>query len=412
MKLFNPRQMIAAVALTSISLLATVTPVHARDKETGKVKIYLSMSYTGNAWMTHASNIVKALAKTPPYDKLVIFKEVISGVDVQAQNSAYESMIADGADGIITFPISSSGLNRSMKKACDAGVIIFSFANHVTEQCGYSLAYIGAGFGENTAQALVNELNGKGKILLSRGVPGSGVDKRHYDGAMSVFNKYPDIKIVSEYYGMWDDQTTQAETSKALAANPDIDGIWAQAGEFGALKAILASGRDNLPAMTGENSAGFRHALANPEYQKRGLRGVSAGDSPIIAGVSFKLMMEMILNGRKVNTHHMTYPLAWLMAKDVKYCNGDRPDATCNTYPAGKVADSFISESFNNKLVPEISLVSVLEGKPTPGAKISPLPAGELFPPAPSLPGISCNKCELAKNPYVVNKITPLILTK
>src|SRR6201747_878817 len=90
----------------------------AQDK---KFKIYLSLSYSGNDWQTEAANIVKALAATPPYDKLVDLKEVISGTDVQAQISAYESMIANGADGIISFPISSSGLNKAIRRGCKKG---------------------------------------------------------------------------------------------------------------------------------------------------------------------------------------------------------------------------------------------------------------------------------------------------
>jgi ribose transport system substrate-binding protein len=145
----------------------------------------------------------------------------------------------------------------------------------VTEPCAYNVSYITAGFGENTAQALVNALNGKGKIFLSRGVPGNSVDKRHTDGAMHIFKEYPGIQVVAEYYSFWDDRTTQQETAKALAAHPDVDGIWAQAGEFGAIQALRDKGTRLVP-MTGENSNGFRLALADPEAQKN--RRLSPGD--------------------------------------------------------------------------------------------------------------------------------------
>ncbi len=73
----------------------------AQDK---KIKVYLALSYSGNAWQSEAANVVKALAKTPPYDKTVDLTEVISGTDPQAQIAAYESMIDAGAQGIISFP--------------------------------------------------------------------------------------------------------------------------------------------------------------------------------------------------------------------------------------------------------------------------------------------------------------------
>ena len=91
-------------AVTAMGILATTAaPSQAQDK---KLKIYLSLSYSGNNWQSEAANIVKALAATPPYDKMVELKEVISGTDVQAQISAYESMISDHAAGIISFPVS------------------------------------------------------------------------------------------------------------------------------------------------------------------------------------------------------------------------------------------------------------------------------------------------------------------
>lgn len=380
-------------------LAATLGGAQAQDK----FKIYLSLSYSGNAWQSEAANIVKALAATPPYDKMVELKEVISGTDVQAQISAYESMISDGAAGIISFPVSPTGLNRTIHRGCEKGVLFFMYDGTVTEPCAYNVSYITAGFGENTAQALVNELNGKGKIFLSRGVPGNSVDKRHTDGAMAIFKKYPGIKVVAEYYGMWSDQTTQEETAKALAAHPDVDGIWAQAGEDGAVKAMLATGRNKLVPMTGENSNGFRLALADPAYQKMGMRGVSSGSPPATAGYAFKLMMEGLTKKRKLDVHNIQYPLPWVPAADVKLCPGDRFENGCNTFPAGKVPDSFVTEVFEPTLLPELSLVTALNGTPTPGATIQPLPAK--VDEAPDTPGINCQKCKAAADEYPLTKV-------
>ncbi len=382
-------------------LLAGVAgAANADDK---KLKIYLSLSYSGNSWQSEAANIVKALAATPPYDKAIELKEVISGTDVQAQISAYESMISDGAAGIISFPVSPTGLNRAIRKGCDKGTLFFMYDGTVTEPCAYNVSYITAGFGENTAQALVNVLGGKGNIFLSRGVPGNSVDKRHTDGAMAIFKKYPGIKVIAEYYGMWSDQTTQSETAKALAAHPDVDGIWAQAGEDGAIKALLATGSKKLVPVVGENSNGFRLALANPAYQAAGFKGVSSGSPPATAGYAFKLMMEMLTKGRKLTTHNIEYPLPWVPAEGVKLCPGDRFENGCNTFPAGKVPDSFVTEVFEANLLPELSLVTALDGKPTPGMTIQPLP-GEVTA-APDTPGINCQKCNGNGDIYALTKI-------
>ena len=391
-------------AVAGMSLAAAVTGAQAQEK---KFKIYLSLSYSGNAWQSEAANIVKGLAATPPYDKMVELKEVISGTDVQAQISAYESMIASGANGVISFPVSPTGLNRAVHRGCEKHVLFFMYDATVTEGCAYNVSYITAGFGENTAQALVNEMHGRGSIFMSRGVPGNSVDKRHYDGAMSVFKRYPGIKVVAEYYGMWDDQTTQSETAKALAAHPDVDGIWAEAGEDGAIKALLATGRQKLIPVTGENSNGFRLALANPELQKRGVQGVSSGSPPATAGYAFKLMMESLTKKRVLNTHNIQYPLPWVPADQVKLCPGDRFENGCNAFPQGKVPDSFVTEVFEPQLLPESSLVMALDGKPTPDSSIQPLPAS--VTPAPDEPGINCQRCEPPKNLYHLTKVEPTV---
>ena len=397
-----------AVALGTTALLAIVAltgAASAQDPDK-KFKIYLSLSYSGNSWQSEAANIVKALAATPPYDKQVELIEVISGTDPQAQISAYESMIEAGADGIVSFPISSTALNRTIKRGCDEGVLFFSYDATVTEPCAYNVSYITSGFGENTAQALVNELGGKGKIFLSRGVPGNSVDKRHTDGAMHIFNQYPGIEVAAEYYSYWDDRTTQQETAKALAAHPDVDGIWAQAGEYGAIQALLDKGGDLVPVV-GENSNGFRLALANPEMQAKGLKGVSSGSPPAQSGYAFKLMMEILTGKRELEPTNIQYPLPWVPADKVKLCEGDTFENGCNTFPDGKVPSSFVTEVFNPELLPELSLASALEGKPTPGATIQPLPAEVTK--APNEPGINCQRCEPPADLYKLTDVEPTV---
>lgn len=392
---------LAGMVAASIGVAAQA---HAEDAK--KFKVYLSLSYSGNAWQSEAANIVKALAKTPPYDKTVELKEVISGTDPQAQISAYESMIDDGANAIISFPISSTALNRTIKRGCDEGVLFFMYDATVTESCAYNVSYLSSGFGENSAQALVNELGGKGKIFLSRGVPGNSVDQRHTDGAMSVFKKYPGIEVVAEYYSFWDDRTTQQETAKALAAHPDVQGIWAQAGEYGAIQAMLDAG-DRLVPMTGENSAGFRLALADPDMQKKGLKGVSAGSPPAQSGYAFKLAMEILTGARKLDPMNIEYPLPWVPAKDVKVCEGDKYENGCNVFPPSKVPTSFVSEVLNSTLLPEVNVESALNGTPVAGATIQPLPAD--VPKASNQPGINCAECEASPDIYKLTKVEPTV---
>ena len=404
-----PRKEIALKRLLLLMTAAFVLTLLAGSNDAAlaqpkKFKIYLSLSFSGDAWLSEAANIVKALAATPPYDKQVELKEVISGMDPQKQISDYESMIASGADAIISMPVSTTALNRTIRRGCERGVTFMMFELTSLEPCTYNVSTLTSGFGENSAQELVNLINGKGNVFVVRLIPGFIADVRHYHGAMSVFKKYPRIKTF-EYYGNATDETVQAETSKALAAHPDVDAIWSTAGESGAVKALLASGRQKLVPMTGEASNGFRLALADPKLQARGLRGVSSGGTPATAGYAFKLLMEMLTKQRsKANVpHYVEYPLPWVPADKVKICTGDRFANGCNAFPKSKVQDSFFDEVFNPAILPELSLTSALDGKPTPGARIQKLTIPIVA--APREPGITCDRCAPPPNLYHLTKV-------
>lgn len=370
-----------------------------------KYKIYWNLSLTSGGWISAATNAVKALAQTPPYDRMVELHIVISGLDIQKQISDYESMIASGADAIISMPFSSTALNRVIKRGCDKGILMVMVELTSTEPCAYNVSSVTSGFGENGAQALVNMLGGKGKIFINRIVPGFMAEKRHYDGAMSVFNRYPGIKVVAEYYGQATDEVAQAETAKALAAHPDVAGIFSTPGEFGVLKAVIAANRPNLIPIVGEGSNAFRLALADPELRKRGFRGVSSGGTPAAAGYAFKLAMEHLTNTRKMPFRNIEYPLPWVPAEQVKLCSGDRFENGCNVFPSSKVPDSFFAEVMSPTLLPELTLVSVLEGKPTPGARIQRLT--NTIKKADDTPGLNCQKCKPPADQFQLTKVKP-----
>src|SRR6267378_6320243 len=76
----------------AVALAALLAPGSAIAED--HYKVFLDMSYSGNTWQAAAANGIKALASTPPYDKSVEFKTVISGTDVQRQISDIQSMIA------------------------------------------------------------------------------------------------------------------------------------------------------------------------------------------------------------------------------------------------------------------------------------------------------------------------------
>src|ERR1700704_3206980 len=250
----RPAAKFGGMTMTTFQWLVTVAAVctliapegrlYAQNEQ--KYKVFLNMSYSGNTWQAAAANGIKALAATPPYDKTIEFKNVISGTDVQRQISDLQSMVASGANAIILYPLSPTALNRAIKQACAKGVVVFAYDSTVTEPCAHNVSNITARYGANTAQWMVNQMDGKGEVIFNHGVAGTTVTKTYDEQAYGVFRKYPGIKIVGDFYGNWNDATSQEEVAKILGAHPNVDGIWTADGTYGSLQAVINKRPDRL----------------------------------------------------------------------------------------------------------------------------------------------------------------------
>jgi ribose transport system substrate-binding protein len=63
---------------------------------------------------------------------------------------------------------------------------------------------------------------------------------------------------------------------------------------------------------------------------------------------------------------------------------------------------------FDPVLTPELSLTSALNGTPTPGATIQPLPA-DVVKEAPDVPDINCSKCEAPADLFKLTIVQPTV---
>ena len=105
---------------------------------------------------------------------------------------------------------------------------------------------------------LVKALKGKGNIIAFNGMKGTAISALRFEGAKSVFDQYPDIKIVQEVYADWDYAKAKRAMEDLLAAYPKIDGVWSQGGAMSeaVVETYLEKGMDP-PPVTGEDGNGF-----------------------------------------------------------------------------------------------------------------------------------------------------------
>jgi len=289
--------------------------------------IALSNSYIGNQWRVQMVNLTKAYA-TKYYADKVKLTVVNSGTDVQAQIAAIDDMISQKVDAILVDPASESALNPVLEEAAKQGIIVVDFDHAVTAPSAYKVGVDFVKFGGIMGQWMADTLKGKGDIIMNRGVPGFEGDKAEYKGATDVLAKYPDIHIVAEVYGKWDDSVSQAEIMKVLPAHPKIDGILNQAGDYGVVQALLNTHRSFVP-MTGEGSNGWR--LSMLKYRDQGLAGISVGDPPTLGAYALKVAVD-VLDGHPPASKDINVGIPTLTTEQLKVGVNVFPDLPPTVY--------------------------------------------------------------------------------
>ena len=154
-----------------------------------------------------------------------------SNGEVAKQVNNIEDLVARNVDIIVVTPLSESALIPVFKKAKDKGIPVVSNAIFVTspEAREVVVSQVNAKdveFGRIIAEWLAKKLNGKGKIIGLSGMPGVETAELRWEGAMSVFNEYPDIKILAHEYADWSYPKGKTVMASLFPAYLEIDGVW------------------------------------------------------------------------------------------------------------------------------------------------------------------------------------------
>lgn len=238
------------------------------DDSSDKIKVGYDIYYLGNSWSVQLYQEFKWNVENKYADKVDV-TYVESDNDITKQIANIEDLIAQDVDVIITTPCDTTALNSTLQDARDEGIKVILLAATVEGDCYDSLITVDErDFGAAGAQWLADQLNGKGKIVMLEGISGYSTSTLRQEGAMSVFNKYPDIEILADKDAGWDYATGKTVMADLLAAYPEIDGVWSQGGAMtlGAIEAFQAANRELVP-MTGEDNNGYLKACVENQME-------------------------------------------------------------------------------------------------------------------------------------------------
>ncbi|HSQ26716.1 MAG TPA: ABC transporter substrate-binding protein [Anaerolineales bacterium] len=160
--------------------------------------------------------------------------------DANQQVSDIENLILQQPDAIVVEPLGRAASTTVIKRAIEAGIPVVLCANGIegedfttrVDVDFYEVAY-------RSGAGLAELMGGEGKIVIFNGIAGVDSTETWVAAAKDAFSKYPGIEIIAEEYAQWNIATAKQKMEALMAANPEIDGIWAGGGEM-ALGAALA----------------------------------------------------------------------------------------------------------------------------------------------------------------------------
>jgi len=251
--------LILLMAFTLIAVLAMAgTKKEEVKKKEGPFVIGLSNFSLGNSWRVQMIEEAKYAAEQ---HKDLVEKLIVTEAegDISKQISDIEDLIVKNVDAILITAASPEALIPVVDKAMAAGIVVVDYDNLVyTDNITAHVIVDQKEFGRVQGEWLVKALGGKGEIIAFNGIKGTAISAERFEGAKSVFDRYPDIKIVQEVYADWDYAKAKRAMESLLAAYPKIDGVWSQGGAMSeaVIEAYLERSMEP-PPVTGEDGNGF-----------------------------------------------------------------------------------------------------------------------------------------------------------
>jgi ribose transport system substrate-binding protein len=235
--------------------------------------------------------------------------------DKERQFALVQDVIARGVDAVLIAPADSQGIVPALKQGQEKGALIVNLDNrvdpHAASEAGLELAaYVGADNrdgGKLAGEALVEALNGSGKVAVLEGIRGADNAEARKAGFQDAAGGK--LEVVASDAAEWDTQKAYSKLQSMLAKHPDLQGVFCANDKMalGAIKAISEAGKkgqvkvvgyDNIADVRPYLDSGEMHATIEQHPDLMGKYGVRAAvgilDGKLKKGGEFLVPLEVI----------------------------------------------------------------------------------------------------------------------
>lgn len=288
----------ALAAATVLALSACSSSAPAGGGETGEAAaddattVVVVTPYLANAATKEAVDLLTEQGEALGWEVSV----VDTAGDMSRLNSAFQDAAAQEPDAVVMASGDPTQVSLGLKATTDAGIPVLAMDAAEAEGIAANVTSDNTDLGEQSAQALVEAMGGRGSIVMFTHEPHPGV-KARAAGARAVFEE-AGITVLEEIHvevpGPVDDARTSMQDVLS-ARGGEVTGVWGGWDEpaLGVTQALEAAGVSDVPVV-GVDGQDF--ALA--EIAKGGpFTATVAQDWEGISGQVVELIQDLVENG-------------------------------------------------------------------------------------------------------------------
>ena len=275
---------------------------------TAPYKIVLSNNFLGNDWRPEMERVATLTANLPPFKGKIQFSIQNAGSTTSDQIASLNDIIESKPAAILVDASSAAALNPTLTRACNAGILVVSFDNPVTDPCAYKVSQSMANGMLVVGQWMNYALKGTGSVFVDRGLPGSSaasvIEDSFLQGLKVGGTK---IKVANYYTGQFAEGPEQQGISADLVGDKNVSGVMTQGYCKPAFTAFKDDGISSLPAATCFGYNGELLACAQDHAKSAILTG-----SPVVVQIALKLALD-VLDGSSKPSTAVTVPVPMLL---------------------------------------------------------------------------------------------------
>jgi ribose transport system substrate-binding protein len=273
------RRLFSCVALAACALSLSSLPARADNKMVMGVSIPAAThGWTGG--VVYWANRTKGeLEKQYPGVKVVV---KTAGSATEQANQVQDLQTVNKIDTLVILPFESAPLTKPVAQVKSKGVFVTVVDRGLTDPSAQS-AYVAGdnpGFGKVAGEYMAKAMNGKGNLVILRGIP-TVIDNERVDAFNEVMKANPGIKVLDAKHGNWNRDDAFKVMQDYLTRFKEIDAVWASDDDMavGVQKAIQQAKRTDVKLVVG--------GAGSKDYIKK----VMDGDKIVTADVTYSPSM-------------------------------------------------------------------------------------------------------------------------